>query len=312
VLETGALHGIVDYEPTELVLTARAGTPLAEIERALAERGQMLAFEPPRFGPQATLGGTIACGLSGPRRAASGAARDFVLGARILDGNGTALAFGGRVMKNVAGYDVSRLMVGALGTLGVLLEVSLKVLPVPEHEITLRFELDQADAIQRVNEWAARPNALSATCHEDGALLVRLSGTPAGVEALACRLGGERVPQAERFWSALREQQTAFFHAARTLWRISIPPTTPPLPLPGTQVLEWNGALRWSDTAAPPEQVRAAALRAGGHATWFRGAPDRALAFHPLPEPLMRLHRRLKQTFDPAGVLNRGRLYPDL
>ena len=312
LLDTSGYQGIVEYEPTELVLIARCGTPLAEIERALAERGQMLAFEPPHLGAAATLGGAIACGLSGPRRAAAGSARDFVLGARILDGRGDELAFGGKVMKNVAGYDVSRLMVGAMGTLGVLLDVSLKVLPAPAHEVTLRFELDQADAIRRMHEWAARPYAISATCHEDRTLAIRLSGTHAGVEALARQLGGERVPDPAGFWRAVREQQCSFFRTAASLWRISIKSTTVPLPLAGAQLLEWNGALRWVHTDADPAEVRKLAREAGGHATWYRDAAERANVFHPLAEPLMRLHRRLKQTFDPAGVFNRGRLYPDL
>ena len=311
-LDTRAYRGIVDYEPTELVVTARAGTPLAEIERTLAERNQMLAFEPPHFGPDATLGGTIACGFSGPRRAAAGAARDFVLGVRILDGRGEDLAFGGRVMKNVAGYDVSRLMVGALGTLGVLLEVSLKVLPVPAHETTLRFELDQETAIRRMNEWAARPLGISATWHEGNLLTVRLSGTRPGVEACARQLGGEVVSDAERFWRDVREQRAAFFASDGPLWRLSVKPTTPPLPFDAPQALEWNGALRWVRTAADPASVREIARAAGGHATCFRGASDATSVFHPLPEPLARLHARLKQTFDPARILNRGRLHPDL
>ncbi|MPZ42361.1 MAG: glycolate oxidase subunit GlcE [Betaproteobacteria bacterium] len=312
LLDTSDYRGIVEYEPTELVLIARAGTPLAEIEHALAERDQMLAFEPPHLGPAATLGGAIACGLSGPRRAAAGSARDFVLGARILDGRGDELAFGGKVMKNVAGYDVSRLMVGAMGTLGLLLDVSLKVLPEPAHELTLRFELDQAAAIRRMNEWAARPYAISATCHEERVLAIRLSGTQAGVEALARQLGGERVPDSAEFWRAVREQQCSFFRGAATLWRLSVKSTAPALALAGPQLLEWNGALRWVRTDADPVEVRKLAHKAGGHATWYRGAAERANVFHPLAEPLMRLHRRLKQTFDPAGVLNRGRLYPDL
>jgi glycolate oxidase FAD binding subunit len=312
LLDTSDYRGIVEYEPTELVLIARAGTPLAEIERTLAEHNQMLAFEPPHLGAAATWGGAIAGGLSGPRRAAAGSARDFVLGARILDGRGDELSFGGKVMKNVAGYDVSRLMVGAMGTLGLLLDVSLKVLPTPAHEVTLRFELDQAAAIRRMHEWAARPYAISATCHQDRALAIRLSGTQAGVEALARRLGGQRVPDSAGFWRAVREQQCSFFQAAASLWRISIKSTTAPLPLAGPQLLEWNGALRWVHTEADPAEVREAARKAGGHATWYHGAAERANVFQPLAEPLMRLHRRLKLTFDPAGIFNRGRLYPDL
>jgi glycolate oxidase FAD binding subunit len=271
----------------------------------------MLAFEPPYFGPGATLGGTIACGLSGPRRAAAGSVRDFVLGVRVLDGRGDALGFGGRVMKNVAGYDVSRLMAGALGTLGVLLEVSLKVLPVPAREVTLRFELDAGQALARINEWAAKPCGITATWYADGALSVRLSGTHEGVTQIAGRLGGEPLGDADAFWRDVREQRCAFF-GGEPLWRIAVKPTTPPLPLPGPQAIEWNGALRWVRTSADAAQVRDIARQAGGHATCFRGAREPVPPFHPLPEPLMRLHQRLKDTFDPARILNRGRMYPEL
>jgi glycolate oxidase FAD binding subunit len=310
--DTSAYRGIVDYEPTELVLQARAGTPLAEVERALAERGQMLAFEPPHFGAAATLGGSIACGLSGPRRVAAGAARDFVLGVRILDGRGRDLSFGGKVMKNVAGYDVSRLMTGALGTLGVLLDISLKVLPRPERELTLRMRCGQDEAIRRLNAWAGKPYPLSASCHEEGALTVRLSGTDAGVAAVARALGGDALPQAESFWHDLREQRAAFFAGDEPLWRLSVKSTAPHLPLPGRQLVEWHGALRWLKTDAEPAVVRDVARKAGGHATLFRAAPGATPRFHPLPDGVMQLHRRLKQTFDPAGILNRGRLYPEL
>lgn len=312
VLDASQHRGIVDYEPTELVLTARAGTPMSELETALAREGQMLAFEPPHYGPNATLGGTIACGLSGPRRALAGAARDFVLGVRVLDGNARELAFGGRVMKNVAGYDVSRLMVGAMGTLGVLLEVSLKVLPRPQHEHTLRFEADQAEAIRRMNAWAGKPYPISAACHEEGMLSLRLSGAQAGVEAAARRLGGEAVADGAAYWHAVREHRLGFFDGAEPLWRIAVKSTTDPLPLSGRQLVEWNGALRWARTDADPDQVREAARKAGGHALAFRGFDDPARAFHPLPHPLFELHERLKAVFDPARILNRGRLYPAL
>jgi len=311
-LATGDYQGIVDYEPTELVLSARAGTPLAEIERTLAAQGQMLAFEPPHFGPGATLGGTIACGLSGPRRAAAGSARDFVLGVRILDGRGRDLAFGGKVMKNVAGYDVSRLMVGALGTLGVVLDVALKVLPRPAEERTLRFVLDQEQAIRRLNEWAGLPYPISASCHEGESLTVRLSGARAGVAAIAERLGGERIADADRYWSALREQHAPFFQDDDPLWRVAVKSTAPTLPLPGRQLIEWNGAVRWVKTSADAALVRDVARKAGGHATLFRAARGATARFHPLPRTLMQLHARLKRAFDPAGILNPGRLYPDL
>lgn len=316
VLETGALRGIVSYEPTELVVTVRAGTPLAELEAALAERGQWLAFEPPHFGASATVGGMVAAGLSGPRRQAVGAVRDFVLGARLLTGNGELLAFGGQVMKNVAGYDVSRLLAGSLGTLGVLTEVSLKVLPRPVAERTLRFACDEASALRRVNEWGGRPLPVSASAWFDGVLTVRLSGAQAAVEAAVRTLGGDGVEDslASAFWSDLREQRLPFFAGDAPLWRVSVATTTAPLAL-GPTLIEWGGGQRWLRGPQDAGALRAAAAAAGGHATLFRAdaAAKEAAggAFTPLSAPLLAIHRNLKNAFDPAGVFNRGRLYPD-
>ena len=313
LLELGHYRGIIDYEPSELVLTARAGTPLAEIETALRDKGQMLAFEPPHFSPHATLGGCIAAGLSGPRRAYAGAARDTVLGVRMLDGKGDDLRFGGQVMKNVAGFDVSRLLAGSLGTLGVMLELSLKVLPLPVAETTLCFEQTAADAIALMNEWAGKPLPLSATAWHDGKLYVRLSGASAAVSAATQTLGGERIEAntAQRYWQDIREQSAAFFNTQRPLWRLSLKSTTPPLNLPGTQMLEWNGALRWLATDVDAGAVRDAAKFSGGHATLFRGGDKAIGVFQPLPPALMTIQRNLKRTFDPAGIFNPGRLYSD-
>ena len=309
-LIVGEHRGIVSYEPSELVVTARGGTPLREVEAALRERGQMLAFEPPRFADNDTVGGMVAAAQSGPRRPYAGAVRDFVLGVRLLDGKGEILSFGGQVMKNVAGYDLSRLMVGAMGTLGILLEVSFKVLPRPERELTLFFELDAAQAIRRMNEWARRPLPLSGAFHEGGGLRARLSGSVPGVEAAAARLGGERRedPQA---WSALRDQRCAFFNDSGPLWRISVPPASESLDLPGETLIDWGGAIRWTRTGAAPSQVRDAAGELGGHATLFRNGDRSGLIYHPLSPGLERLHRRLKDAFDPQRLLNRGRMYPD-
>ena len=306
-----AYRGIVDYAPTELVITARAGTPLAEIEAVLREQGQMLAFEPPHFGSSSTLGGCIAAGLSGPRRPYTGAARDFVLGVRMLDGAANDLHFGGQVMKNVAGFDVSRLMAGSLGTLGVILEVSLKVLPLPAVETTLRLAKTAADAIALVNAWAGQPLPVSATAWTGGNLVVRLSGAAAAVDAAAKKLGGERIDpeQAQRFWLGVREHTDPFFTAGKPLWRLSLKSTTPPLNLPGAQLIEWGGALRWLATDANAQTIRAAAALGGGHATLFRASDKSAGAFQPLPPALLTIHRKLKQTFDPAGIFNPGRLY---
>ncbi|WP_296894411.1 glycolate oxidase subunit GlcE [Thiobacillus sp.] len=310
VLSTRTLTGIVDYQPKELVLTARAGTPLAEIETALAERNQMLAFEPPHFGGAATLGGSIATGLSGPRRPYAGAARDFVLGVRMIDGTGQPLRFGGQVIKNVAGYDVSRLMAGALGTLGLITEVSLKVLPKPAAETTLQFELDETAAIENMNRWAGQPLPLSATSWHAGLLTVRLSGAESAVHGAQARLGGELLHDAAAFWQRLRNQATPFFDK-RPLWRLAVKPTTPPLNLGSAEWIEWGGAVRWLASDLPAATLRDAAKIAGGHATLFRGSAPIDGAFAPLAPALRALHRNLKQRFDPKGILNRGRLYPE-
>ena len=309
VLATRALTGVVDYQPKELVLTARAGTPLADIEALLAEQNQMLALEPPYFGGNATLGGSIAAGLSGPRRPYAGAARDFVLGVRMIDGTGQPLRFGGQVIKNVAGYDVSRLMVGALGTLGLITEVSLKVLPRPAADITLQFELGEAAAILKMNQWAGQPLPLSATSWHAGLLAVRLSGAASAVHAAQVRLGGEVLKDAA-FWQRLRDQATPFFDK-RPLWRLAVKPTTPPLNLGDGQWIEWGGAVRWLTTDRPVAALRDAAKSAGGHATLFRGDAPAEGAFTPLAPALLSVHRNLKQRFDPRGIFNRGRLYPD-
>ncbi len=308
-LNVAAFRGIVDYDPTELVITARGGTPLSEIETAMREQGQMLAFEPPHFGTAATLGGCIAAGLSGPRRAYAGAIRDLVLGVRMLDGKGSDLRFGGRVMKNVAGYDVSRLIAGSLGTLGVILEVSLKALPLPVAESTLRREQTQAEAITLINEWAGKPLPLSATCHAGDALYVRLSGAAAAVRAARMKIGGEEIADGAAFWHSVREQRHGFFEAPQPLWRLSLKSTTPPLNLPGGQLIEWGGALRWLKSDGDAKSVREAAALGGGHAILFRGGDKSAGVFHPLSPALEGVHRRLKQTFDPAGIFNRGRFY---
>jgi len=312
LLDTRAYCGIVDYEPTELVITARCGTPLAEIDAALREKRQMLAFEPPHFGAGATLGGTIAAGLSGPRRASSGALRDFVLGARLLDGKGEALRFGGQVMKNVAGYDVARLLAGSLGTLGLLLDVSVKVLPLPVAETTLRFAVPEADALRMLNEWAGQPLPVSASCWSDGVLALRLSGARAAVEHAVRALGGEVTPDCAPFWAGLREQRHAFFEGEAPLWRLSVPSTCGALAL-GAQLIEWGGAQRWlraPGDAATAQQIRAAVAACGGHATLFRGGDKDAGVFQPLAPAVARIHARLKAGFDPAGVFNPGRMYP--
>jgi glycolate oxidase FAD binding subunit len=324
MLDTRSHRGVVAYEPTELVVTVKAGTPLAELESVLAEKGQYLAFEPPHFGGDATVGGMVAAGLSGPRRAQAGAVRDFVLGVRLMDGQGQALNFGGQVMKNVAGYDVPRLMAGSLGQLGLLLEVSLKVLPRPVAEATIRLETSQAKALALMNQWGGKPLPIVATAWEktmDGELLtVRLAGARAAVQSAQAALGGEVLEKgaAATFWDDLREQRSSFFQGLggagqAALWRLSLPATAPVQELPGPVLVEWGGAQRWLASDAQARHVREVVEKVGGHATLFRGmAEARGQAFHPLAAPLLAIHRRLRASFDPHGVFAAGRLYEGL
>ena len=317
-LDTSAYAGIVDYDPTELVVTARAGTRLAEVVATLRASGQMLASEPPAFGANATLGGVVAAGLSGPRRPYAGALRDIVLGVRMFDGRGQDLAFGGRVMKNVAGFDLSRLVTGSLGTLGVLTEISLKCLPLPKLEATRLLECAASDALRMMNEWTGKPLPISATCHRGRRLAVRLSGAAPAVEAAARQIGGSVLSDGDALWEGVREQSDPWFSEARErnapLWRISVKANAPYRELGGEQMIEWSGALRWlvATDRADATSIRTYASENGGHATLFRAADKRAGAFHPLPEALLVLHRRLKSQFDPDGILNPGRLYPGL
>ena len=314
--DTTAYAGIVDYDPTELVITARCGTPLVDVERTLAEGGQMLGFEPPRFGDAATLGGCIAAGLAGPRRPYTGAIRDLVLGVPLLDGRGEDLSFGGRVMKNVAGFDVSRVLAGSLGTLGIVLEASLKCLPLPKVEASRVLELTADQAIQRMNEWGGRPLPLTATCYCDGNLHARFAGAESAVAAALREVGGTPLPEADAFWSSVREQRHGFF-AGRDrdapLWRLSVRTTAPFNDLGGAQLLEWGGGLRWlkANGEADAARFRAWAQQQGGHATLFRAADKSPGVFQRPTEPLMAIQRGLKAAFDPEGIFNRHRMYVD-
>ncbi len=319
VLSTRGLSGISSYEPSELVITARGGTPLAEVEAALAEQGQCLPFEPPRFADGGTVGGMVAAGLAGPARVSVGGVRDYVLGATLLNGRCELLSFGGQVMKNVAGYDVSRALAGSLGVLGVICEVSLKVLPVPPATLTLRLEADQASAIRRLNEWGGQPLPLNASAWWDGMLVLRLSGAAAAVRSAQEKIGGEVVDAAlaATFWTGLRDHRDEFFIGAAkavesgaALWRLSVPATAAPLKLSGEQLLEWGGAQRWICTSAPANVLREAAQAAGGHAVLFRGHDKGAGAFAPLAPAVARIQRELQRSFDPDGIFNPGRLLP--
>jgi FAD/FMN-containing dehydrogenase len=320
-LEVAALSGISSYEPTELVVTARAGTPLAELEALLAQHGQCLPFEPPRFSPGGTVGGMVAAGLAGPARANVGGVRDHVLGVTLLNGRGEILTFGGQVAKNVAGYDVSRLIAGSLGILGVICEVSLKVLPINRATATLAFDWDESQALEQLKRWASQPLAINGSAWQRGRLHVRLAGAAAAVSAACVKLGGDAVEPdaAQARWLRLRDHAEDFFlldepavARGEYLWRLSVPATAGPIELPGEQLIEWQGAQRWWRTAAAAGEVRGAAAQAGGHATMIRGADKSGGVFTPLNEVLMSIHQALKQAFDPARIFNPGRLYAGL
>ncbi|MDE2349876.1 MAG: glycolate oxidase subunit GlcE [Gammaproteobacteria bacterium] len=313
--------GISSYEPEELVITARAGTPLADLEAALAERGQCLPFEPPRFAPGGTVGGMVAAGLSGPARASAGGVRDHLLGATVLHAGGAIDSFGGQVIKNVAGYDVARLFAGSWGILGPLLEVSLKVLSLRPATATRVLDVDESEALRRLRAMAAKPWPLTASAWHDGRLRLRFAGAAAAVAAATAAWGGEALApeQAVRWWADVRDQRHEFFRlepsdlvGGECLWRLSVPATAAPRDLGGRRFVEWGGALVWWRGVAAPEDVRAAAAAVGGHATLVRAADKAPGAFAPLGETLLGIHRRLKDAFDPHRIFNPGRLVPEL
>lgn len=316
IIETRIHQGIISYEPSELVLTARAGTPLKEIENLLAENNQMLPFEPPHFGEHATLGGAIATGLSGSRRPFTGSARDFVLGTKIITGKGDIMSFGGQVMKNVAGYDVSRLMVGALGTLGLLLEISIKVLPKPNTEVTQCIAMSQQDAFSTMQELNQSSLPLSALAYENEKLYVRLSGAESAVISAQKKVGGETLLHAENFWQQVNEQSHPFFETDRSLWRLSVPYISN-VDLNEKSFIDWAGALYWIHSDKDIEEIQQHAIEQGGAATLFRThqvktTSDVEERFPPLQAKIKQLQINLKMRFDPYGILNYGRLYSDL
>jgi glycolate oxidase FAD binding subunit len=320
-LDVRELSGITSYEPTELVVTALTGTPVAELEAVLAEHGQCLPFEPPRFGPSGTVGGMVAAGLAGPARASVGPLRDFVLGVSLLNGMGELLTFGGQVMKNVAGYDVSRVIAGSMGILGVICEVSLKVMPALAASRTLYFDIGEADALRLLNASAGEAIPLSASSWHQGRLLVRLAGAAAAVKSVHERLGGRDVePQvADSWWADIRDHRHPFFDVTDSdlkrgecLWRLSVPDIAQPISLPGAQFIEWGGAQRWWRSSAAATLIRSAAAAVGGHATLVRAADKSPGVFTSPTQSLMHVHKRLKDAFDPVGIFNPGRLYPEL
>jgi len=314
-------RGVLSYEPTELVITVRAGTPLKIIEKLLNENGQMLPFEPPAFSEHATIGGTVACNLSGPRRAYAGAARDYLLGCKIINGKGEMLTFGGEVMKNVAGYDVSRLMAGAMGSLGVLLEVSLKVLPKSEAETTQLIHCSSVEAIDKMHSWSQTPLPVSATSFHDSVLRVRLSGASKSVTAAVNHIGGNSMENANQYWQDLKEQRLDFFNTEKTLWRLSLASDIESVFVESAGeddfLYEWGGALRWLKSNESAEIIQSTVAELDGHAILFRRADvfrdgSQSTSFQPLTPGLMRIHKNLKQAFDPNNILNPGKLYPEL
>jgi glycolate oxidase FAD binding subunit len=313
VLDTRIHRGIVTYDPTELVITARAGTPLSELNAALDAAGQMLPCEPPTFSDggvgDATVGGMIAAGLSGPRRPWSGSVRDYVLGTRVITGLGKHLKFGGEVMKNVAGYDLSRLMAGSFGCLGLITEVSLKVLPKPRLCTSIALEMDSTHALARLAEWGQQPLPISAASHDGRVLRLRLEGGEGSVAAAHDRLGGESIDPS--YWQALNEHKLDFFTDGRPLWRLSLPTNSAMLDLPGDQLIDWGGAQRWLKSDAAGSDIRAIVSAAGGHAICYSHGLDES-PFQPLAAPVLRYHRQLKAQLDPHGIFNPGRMYAEI
>lgn len=307
LLDTRAHRGIVTYDPTELVITARAGTPLAELNATLEAAGQMLPCEPPHSDDGATVGGMVAAGLSGPRRPWAGSVRDYVLGTRVITGHGKHLRFGGEVMKNVAGYDLSRLMAGSFGCLGLLTEVSLKVLPKPRHSLSIALEMSSEQALLKLAKWGQQPIPISAASHDGQRLHLRLEGGEGSVTAAHDRLGGELLGAG--YWDKLNARRLAFFADPRPLWRLSLPTNTGPLSLPGEQLIDWGGAQRWLKSDADAATLRAIAGQAGGHATCYAIAEQ---PFQPLAAPLLRYQQSLKSQLDPQGIFNPGRMYAEI
>jgi glycolate oxidase FAD binding subunit len=306
-LDTRAHRGIVTYDPTELVITARAGTPLAELSAALDAAGQMLPCEPPHSDDGATLGGMVAAGLSGPRRPWAGSIRDYVLGTRVITGHGKHLRFGGEVMKNVAGYDLSRLMAGSFGCLGLLTEVSLKVLPKPRHSVSISLEMSRENALLKLTEWGQQPIPISAATHDGERLHLRLEGGKGSVTAAHTQFGGELLDP--NYWNELNAHRLTFFSDIRPLWRLSFPTNTGVLALPGDELIDWGGAQRWLKSDAEAKTIRAIASQVGGHATCYENC-DRP--FQPLAASLLRYQRYLKTQLDPLGIFNPGRMYAEI
>ena len=310
-LDVAKNQGVINYEPTELVVSVRNGTRLSELESILSEQNQMLGFEPPCFESQSTIGGAVAAGLSGPRRPFSGAVRDHILGCKIINGHADILSFGGTAMKNVAGYDLSRLMAGSMGTLGLILEVSLKVIPKPEIESTWSMEISKQKVIEMMAKLLQKSLPLTGLYHDGERLFYRLSGSTDSINSVVDTLGGEECTEQTQLWSGLNDQSSEFFQDESPLWRISVAPATEQFALAGQSLLDWGGALRWLKSEESAQQIYQTVAEAGGHATLFRGAKRDGQVFQPLPPDLMQIQERLKLAFDPKGIFNPGRMYSE-
>lgn len=311
LLSTEKHQGIISYQPTELVIKARSGTLISDIKNTLNEKNQMLAFEPPLFNNKGSIGGMVACGLSGPARPFAGSVRDAVLGISCINGKAEKLVYGGQVMKNVAGYDISRLMTGSMGTLGLILDVSIKVMPKPEHEITLVLEQEAQQALKTWQQLGNKALAISASCHIKDNLYIRLSGNQAAVKHARSHIGGDELEDADKFWQQLRDHELAFFQDPRPLWRLSLAPATMLLNLSGETLLDWAGAQRWVKTDEPASIIRQLCESHGGHATLYHPDDNKEEAFHPLAPGIAVLHKQLKQAFDPVGIFNPLRMTAD-
>ena len=302
--------GIVEYDPAELVMVARAGTPLTEIEKVLNEHGQMLGFEPPFADAGATLGGAVAAGLAGPRRAYAGAVRDFILGSTFINGKGETVTAGGKVMKNVAGFDLFRPMARSMGTLGVMLKIALRLLPLPEVEKTLLHEeTDELAALRKMNHWPVETQAISAASWDGTHIRIRLSGSASGIEHARSVIGGDYITDTD-YWQDLNNFRLDFFQQAGRLWRISLAPMSESFGPESRQLIDWGGAQRWLKSDEPAVSIRARASQLGGHAECFSQDPGVA-TFHPLEGNVLAVNKRLKTALDPAGILNPGRLHPE-
>lgn len=308
-LELSNYAGVVEYQPTELMITVRAGTTISVLQEILAQENQMLASESPEFDAKATIGGTLACNQSGPSRPWYGSIRDQVLGIRLINGNAEHLRFGGQVMKNVAGYDVSRLQAGAMGTLGVITEVSLKVLPRPDSSITVRRQVDASDAIRVMNEINRLPMPLTGACWYDGEMYVRLSGAAAVINAAAAKMEGERLQDSAAFWTGLREQALPFFGSAKDLWRFSVRSTSPHFEHLVDWLIDWGGAQRWLAGRYERDELDGIATNSGGELSCIRGGDRSAEVFSSRAGAHRAMLVRMKQAFDPSSVFNPGRLY---